>query len=128
MGDLISNLDFIAHIVGQSRGGPASLIVFVCVRLYVHLMRLHFEVLHPKPLVAGQAHMLLPRVRHSETLKAHWLISGGPVNGRRSLLTLMEKQKKANKQNVFVNWLACTLSSLGSVQDGGPHGVNSCVT
>lgn len=85
--------------------GTAALWIwpFDAVCVCVHLMRLHFEVQHPKALVAGQAHMLLPRVRHSETLKAHWLISGGPVNGRRSLLTLIQNKKTStNKQTKAV--------------------------
>lgn len=58
--------------------------VFVC----DYLLGLDFKVLHQKSLVAGQAHMLLPQVRHSETLKAHWLIFAGPVNRRLPLFSL----------------------------------------
>lgn len=61
--------------------------ISVCVRVS-YLWRLHGEVLHQKPLVAGQTYKLLPRVRHGETLKAHWLLFTGPVNTRLSLFTL----------------------------------------
>lgn len=62
-------------------------IPFVCVCV-CYLWRLHCKVLHQKPLVVGQTHMLLPRVRHSETLEAHWLLFAGPVNIRLPLFTL----------------------------------------
>ncbi len=62
----------------------------ICLKQFkcVYLWRLHYEVLHQKFLITGQTYMLLSRLWHSETLKAHWLVFTGPVNTRLPLFTL----------------------------------------
>lgn len=58
-----------------------------------YLWRLHCEVLYQKSVIIGQTYVLLPRVRHSETIKAHWLIFTGPKNTTLPFNTLRRIEK-----------------------------------
>lgn len=69
----------------------------MCLCWCVYYQRgLQDKVLHQNALVPRQAHMLLPQVTNTETLKTHWLILTGPVNTR--LFTLTNTHKKRQQQ------------------------------